>query len=566
MRKRFWDYLLGVLGCLLITQQAFANDVLYEHQRDSLLHAISVQTGEKQLKSRKELLYLAGIHGASTDVLRNYYEQGKEAALAQENEIWESMLTQYLVFLYNKGEYSELFKVGEEEIKRMPKGDNYFKASYLFILSSDVKYTSMQQIEAANELYEEAQQIHSDYGICESLQLIAVCYKENMNYKQALKCYRELLEYASKSDKMIDFQIVAYYAICGVLIDDLKRPDEVDALLPKWEQALKRFEAIRGMMEPNACFAFYKTKVARYITQGHYDVAMKYIQQYTTLMPFAPVAQYYFYLDSGLVVEGLKKYDEALKYIDQAYKMIDPKEYYDNITLLSHRLRILSKMGGHDHELYSISQHILALKDSLIQESNEKQLNKLRMQYNVDKLTYEKRLAQKRMVFFFCFSVFLLSIISLLIYYNRRISRKDRAMYNRLQDYDRIKQQYVTAEATPSDPDNPQQQLVNRLDEYLRTDRHYATLTNMEDGEMLVTLQTNRTYLREAVKNITGKTLSEYVHDLQLEEARHLLDNRPELTIDSIAMECGFSARTFTRLFQSKYDISPSQYRKMKVR
>jgi len=43
-----------------------------------------------------------------------------------------------------------------------------------------------------------------------------------------------------------------------------------------------------------------------------------------------------------------------------------------------------------------------------------------------------------------------------------------------------------------------------------------------------------------------------------------MLDKHPELTVEAVALDCGFNtAHTFYRLFRKQYDISPAEYRKM---
>jgi AraC-like DNA-binding protein len=51
---------------------------------------------------------------------------------------------------------------------------------------------------------------------------------------------------------------------------------------------------------------------------------------------------------------------------------------------------------------------------------------------------------------------------------------------------------------------------------------------------------------------------------MQLEEAKQMLKNHFELNIEIIAEGCGFNSRsTFYRLFRERYQMNPTEYRKM---
>lgn len=106
-------------------------------------------------------------------------------------------------------------------------------------------------------------------------------------------------------------------------------------------------------------------------------------------------------------------------------------------------------------------------------------------------------------------------------------------------------------------------ELVVRLHEYLLRDRNFVHAEINRD-ELISALGTNKNLLSEAVKAVAGKTPMEYIRTMQLEEARRLLDRHPELTVESIAFDCGFNApNTFYRQFRKYYGISPAQYRKL---
>jgi AraC-like DNA-binding protein len=227
------------------------------------------------------------------------------------------------------------------------------------------------------------------------------------------------------------------------------------------------------------------------------------------------------------------------------------------------------------------------------------QLDEIRTQYEVDKHIAEKK--RNHNYFLFALGGCLLLAIALAIwmYYSRKIVRKNRGLYLQIKEQDRLseeldamtKQYEQMAQSMPeaaddddgnidgatvetqrtlslskcaSLPGNQQQrQLVARLRQYLLDDHNY-TKSDINLDELISGLATNRTYLFEAVKAVTEKTPTEYIHAMQLEEAKQMLETHFELTIEAIAVECGFNSRaTFYRLFRERYQINPAEYRRM---
>jgi len=111
--------------------------------------------------------------------------------------------------------------------------------------------------------------------------------------------------------------------------------------------------------------------------------------------------------------------------------------------------------------------------------------------------------------------------------------------------------------------DSQQQKLVDSLRDCLLENAIF-TQPDVNADTLAATLATNRTYLFKAVKNVTGSSLQEYINDMRIDEARRMLENNPELTIENIAEDCGFiQLRTFYRNFKERYQMSPAQYRKI---
>ncbi|MCC8187761.1 MAG: helix-turn-helix transcriptional regulator [Bacteroides sp.] len=116
-------------------------------------------------------------------------------------------------------------------------------------------------------------------------------------------------------------------------------------------------------------------------------------------------------------------------------------------------------------------------------------------------------------------------------------------------------------EHTDLNGDRNQRELFLRLHAYLVEDKNFTRM-KINASELVTALSTNRTYLFEAVKAVTGRTLQQYINHLRQEEARQLLETTDEL-IEAIAAICGYnSVRTFYRLFRHTYHMSPAVYRK----
>ncbi len=64
-------------------------------------------------------------------------------------------------------------------------------------------------------------------------------------------------------------------------------------------------------------------------------------------------------------------------------------------------------------------------------------------------------------------------------------------------------------------------------------------------------------------KKSTGQSLSEYIKDLRIAKACHLLLAETSMSISQVAFESGFQSQTlFNRVFIQKKGITPSSFRK----
>lgn len=80
-------------------------------------------------------------------------------------------------------------------------------------------------------------------------------------------------------------------------------------------------------------------------------------------------------------------------------------------------------------------------------------------------------------------------------------------------------------------------------------------------GELAKIAQMSPRNLTRVFRQCTGVSLKEFTTDLKLEVASNLLRN-PAETVESVASQCGFAdGRQLRRLWQSKYGVSPTEWK-----
>ena len=123
---------------------------------------------------------------------------------------------------------------------------------------------------------------------------------------------------------------------------------------------------------------------------------------------------------------------------------------------------------------------------------------------------------------------------------------------------------FIEKDRTPSlfNGNIRQQQLVYKLNDYILENKTVMTIA-LDRDKLASALSTNRTTLSKSVRDVTGKTLMEYINLLRLEKTVNNLDNPAGLTLEAIAEAYGFTYRKFYRHFREHYHCTPSEYRKM---
>ncbi len=108
-------------------------------------------------------------------------------------------------------------------------------------------------------------------------------------------------------------------------------------------------------------------------------------------------------------------------------------------------------------------------------------------------------------------------------------------------------------------------QVLDRMEAILaahfdQVERSSTGLPAVEDIAAQLNLSTK--YLSSLLKQLTGRTAQQHIHDKLIEKAKEKLSTT-ELSVSEIAFQLGFEhSQSFSKLFKSKTELSPLEFRK----
>ncbi|AZA49480.1 AraC family transcriptional regulator [Chryseobacterium carnipullorum] len=97
-----------------------------------------------------------------------------------------------------------------------------------------------------------------------------------------------------------------------------------------------------------------------------------------------------------------------------------------------------------------------------------------------------------------------------------------------------------------------------KLDHYF-SDNSNLVLPKVE--KLATELNVSSPYLSDMLRNITGQNTQQHIHEKLIEKAKEILTTT-NLTVSEIAYQLGFEyPQSFSKLFKSKTNLTPSEYR-----
>lgn len=555
-----------------------------QHQKDSLRQVIEHSEGIDKLRSYNRLYYLYMSEIADDqkmDTLLMLLNRVEAEAIKQGNAEMQGMVYGNAIIAHiNRSEHDKVIEKAPAYLDFYIENGLwkfYYQIHMQLITAYNLKGEYESAVEEGEKMYARAKERKDKAGMATALYATGIIYNSQDRWKEEEKCFRECIGLLWEVSGYDNILTQSYAFLCMVLRAQ-NRYDDLLQLVPEYEKAIARFEKASGRAQPEARGNLYIALMNTYIDIREYDKAEPYLAKIEGLIN-NDISRFELLRARALILQSHGDYGKALAAIDSAMTRT-PESDFNRNSLRRIKMQILARMGRY-READGLLNEIIATNDTLKNVEVNARFDELRTQYEVEKHIAEKERNFHYLLFALAICLVLALLLAGAFYYNRTIALKNRKLYERIKEQDRLADELSRlenarqSESSPKDSgkkagatelfasSGEQQNLVIRLQEYLLSDDNLSN-TDINRDDIISALGTNKNALTDAVKAVTGKSPMEYMRTLKVEEARRKLDSHPELTIEAIAFSCGFNIpSTFYRLFRKQYGISPTEYRKM---
>ncbi len=301
-----------------------------------------------------------------------------------------------------------------------------------------------------------------------------------------------------------------------------------------------------------------------YAANGFYDKARVLYEKHrqaSNLTPYDLVAEARY-----LTIIGL--YDEAIRLFRKTDSLYIARgssinNAYINNYMMS-QYKALKKAGRTD-EAMAYADRMRHLSDSIhLQERKMDMEQQEVIREKEAEITSRRHSLAIHRIILFSAIVIILLVGYLLVRawkYNRALEEKNRSLYQEIQQREKAEADEREAlQERPAETLSQSELLYRRLCELMSNPDVYTNPDTNQDT--LATLAgTNRTYVYDALRECAGVTSTDFINGYRLRYAARLLATTSD-SVSLIAELCGLSRRTFYRLFDEAYSMSPSDYRK----
>ena len=559
---------------LLLSCLATAQTSDYQHQKDSLLKVIAGAEGEAKLDAYYDLTALLFYYEQQTDTVLYYFDKYINEALKQGNvKIAGRAKKNTISKLSNDSKYQQVIEKADDALDFLAKNDlwDYYYdvyrsliEAYFFIGKNEIA------IEKGKQMYEQAKRLNHSNGVQTALVCIGIIYSNTFRDKEAEDVFRQCLEEADKIGEVSDIKISCYFNLAN-LKNKQHQTEGAEELFNRWEKDIEKLEKQgENMFLPR--HDFNRIKLSFYCETKNWEKVEEYCNLLDNSNHVKDNTQITVYNAKIQMYIAREEWAKALTCVDAVYEIADRGGSLQNkAVFLRYKIDILYHLGQAEEGLSTLYR-FERTKDSIANLDFAAHIDELRTRYEVDKITAEKERNRNYFLFALAGCALLLVLLAIWIYYNHQITGKNRALAQRireltvqqeLRDVELLnKTSFIKEDIQDDDfcPESRMDKLCVAIRDLILRDKAYRNPTISRDY-VIERLGTNRELFVDAFMYCFGMSFTEYINSLRLKDAVTLLE-QSDMSIENISEKTGFGTlRTFQRQFQTKYNMSPKNYR-----
>ena len=553
-------FLISIILLLPVVAAAQTDN---QRQKDSLRTAIAKSAGQEKIKNLSKLSILYFPETADDkkmDTLLTILHQMSDEAVRQGDINKQALaLNNILIAYLNRGNYDEIIRLAPGYMAKIDKPEaerryyNIFKSYFLAYLCKGDYNTALN---ISKQIYDRAQKDNNKFGMAISFFTMSDLYNRQNRFDEQEKYIRQSVELLkSLGDKYLDKLTEAYFQMCQCLYEQHKY-DEALQTAAEFEQMIHHYENILKAKEPLVRYNLYHSYLQIYFGKKDYD----HVEIYCNKMDSLSIGR-----ESELVIvnarakifNSRKQYDKALQMTDSAMKLTVTAAEQNWVRDI--KMQILADMKG-AKDVYNLANEVINVQDSIRNKEFNSNLDELRTQYEVDKITAEKKREHIYLLVALAVLLLLAGILALYI----ALYRKKKAAY---QELVRKSQEWAQTPIAVKEPDAQQpvsetdRQVFEQLQTLFQNESLYRN-EKLSIDDMANRMKVNRTYLSQAVNRCTGKNFSTFVNEYRIKDVvLQMSSTAQKFTLEGLAFDVGFNDRkTFYNAFKKMTGLSPSEF------
>lgn len=207
------------------------------------------------------------------------------------------------------------------------------------------------------------------------------------------------------------------------------------------------------------------------------------------------------------------------------------------------------------------------MKDSLYSHASAETLARYNAEFGNDELQQENTMMRRSRVYIIILCIGLLLVAAALIVRQRRLAALQRKRLGEVtMTLDELKQKYELQSIDHGSTDTESRSEPSEEDKDF-LEKTIKVITNQMDDkhvsvdDLAAALAMSTSQFRRRLAAITGETPQNYITNIRMQHARHLLETQHDPFILDVALRCGYDDQSsFTRAFKRFFGITPSEY------